>query len=206
MRKSAYSFLLILIVSGVFAHAKWIDPEAEAQKNRKVRAWQGVDFTFTGLSSSSGTSLITYHAAINDFWEWDAGAGIDSLGWFASGGGRYFIYNWPHTTCFFAFPCHGQVSGGLNLNYANGGRKSYTEAGVETKYDQGSSMSAWPTVGFRSIYQDFFSLSLDVGYRLMVQKPTITRGYGPPLQRAVDDMDKANKDGFGASVSVGIVF
>ncbi|MBK9323697.1 MAG: hypothetical protein IPM97_12265 [Bdellovibrionaceae bacterium] len=206
MRRSVFYCLFAVLLVSSLAQAKWIDPEAEALKNRKFKVWNGVDFTFTGFASSSGMKLISYHAAINDFWEWDAGAGIDSLGWFVSGGGRYFMYNWPRTTCFFAFPCHGQVSGGMNLNYANGGRKTYTDGAVETKYDQSSSMSMWPTIAFRSIYQDFFSLSLDVGYRLMVQKPSITRGYGPPLQSAVDDMEKGNKDGFGASISVGIVF
>jgi hypothetical protein len=161
---------------------------------------------FTGFSSSTGTSAIQYRNAINDFWEWNAGTGIDTLGWFVSGGGRYYIYNWPHTTCFFAFPCHGQVTGGLNVNYANGGRKTFSSGGQDTKYDQGSSISAWPTIAFRSIYREFFSLSLDVGYRFMIQKPSITRGYGQPLPSAVDEMERANKDGFGASVSVGVVF
>lgn len=206
MRKTIFTFIITSFFIGSLASAKWIDPEKEAMKNHRVQAWQGIDFTFTGFSSSTGTSSITYHSAINDYWVWDAGTGIDSLGWFFTGGGRYFIYNWPRTTCFFMFPCHGQVSGGLNMNYSNGGRRTFTEAGVESKYDQGSSISAWPTIAFRSIYQNFFSLSLDVGYRIMVQKPSINRGFGPELASAVRDMEDANKDGLGASVSLGIVF
>jgi hypothetical protein len=206
MRKSFWSLFLIPFLMSSLALAKWVDPEAEALKNHRVKGWQGVDFTLTGVSSSTGASLITYHSAVNDYWEWDAGIGVDTLGWLVTGGARYFVYNWPHTTCFFAFACHGQVTAGMNLNYANGGRKSYVNNGIESNYDQGSSISAWPTVAFRSIYRDFFSLSLDVGYRLMVQKPSVSRGFGPPLQSAVDEMEKSNKDGLGASVSVGIVF
>jgi hypothetical protein len=206
MRRSFFTLFMTILFFGSFAVAKWVDPEAEAQRNHRVKAWQGIDFTFTGFSSSTGVSTITYHSAINDFFEWDAGTGIDTNGWVLTGGGRYFIYNWPHTTCFFMFPCHGQVSAGANLTYYNGGRKSFENNGVETRYDQGSSVSAWPTIAFRSIYRDFFSLSLDVGYRIMVQKPSIARGYGPALPSAVEDMEKANKDGLGASVSLGIVF
>jgi hypothetical protein len=197
----AFSFFLSSL-----GHAKWIDPEKEAKKNRQVKAWKGVEFTFTGVSSSTGTNAVTYRNAINDFWEWSAGAGVDSLGWFFTGGGNYFLYNWPNTTCFFAFPCHGQVLAGANLYYANGGRRTYTNNGVDTIYDQGNSIYTLPQVAFRSIYREFFSLTLDVGYRVMIQKPGIRRSFGPSVQSNVDDMEKANVNGVGASVSLGIVF
>jgi len=204
------SFLTLLVVSALAsstAFAKWIDPEKEAMKNHTLPAWQGVDFTFTGFSSSTGTSAFTYHNALNDFWQWNGGAGLDSLGWFLTAGGRYFVYNGPKTTCFFLFSCHGQVAAGMNLNYANGGRKTYTSPTTgDAKYDQGSSLAAWPVVAFRSIYREFFSLSLDVGYRIMLQKPTISRGHGIDIPGSVEDMDKANNNGFGASVSLGLVF
>lgn len=202
-------FAVLLVLSFFFSslsHAKWVDPEAEANKYRKFRAWQGVDFTVSGFSSSSGTSAITYRNALNDILEWNAGTGIDSLGWFFTGGGRYFFYNWPRTTCFFAFSCHGQVSGGGNLYYANGGRKTFTNGGVDSVYDQGNSIYMFPTVAFRSIYREFFSLTLDVGYRFMVQKPNIRRSFGPLVQSNLDDMEKATANGFGASVAFGIVF
>lgn len=203
------TFAILLALSFFFSslsYAKWVDPEAEANKYRKHRAWKGVDFTVSGFSSSAGTSAITYRHALNDIWEWNAGTGIDSLGWFFTGGGRYFVYNWPRTTCFFAFACHGQVSGGANLNYANGGRKTFTNAGVDSVYDQGNSISLFPTVAFRSIYNEFFSLTLDVGYRIMVQKPNIRRSFGPANQSNVDDLEKSSKNDFGASVAFGIVF
>ena len=206
MRNSFVTILLVSLFMSSLSFAKWIDPETEAKKYHQVKAWQGVDFTFTGFSSSTNTSSISFHSAVNDLWEWDAGTGVDNLGWFLTGGGRYFIFNNPHTTCFFTFRCHGQVTAGANFNYANGGRKAYTNNGVESRYDQGNSESLWPTVGFRSIYRDFFSLSLDVGYRVMVQQPSISRGYGPLVQSNVDDMQNANKNGLGASVSLGIVF
>lgn len=203
------SIIAALMVFSFFAtsigHA-WVDPEKEAKKYRQVKAWQGIDFTFTGFSSSSGTSAVTYRSAMNDIWEWNVGTGVDSLGWFFTGGTNYFLYNWPRTTCFFAFSCHGQVLAGGNLYYANGGRKTYTNNGADTYYDQTSSMYALPGVAFRSIYQEFFSLTLDVGYRFMVQKPSIRRSYGVQVQSNIDDMEKANKDGFGASVALGIVF
>jgi hypothetical protein len=207
MKKSFFSCMMVTLLAGSVAFAKWIDPDNESKKNHNLPAWQGVDFTFTGFSSSTGTSSISYHNAINDLWEWDVGTGVDRLGFFFMGGARYFVYNWPKTTCFFFFPCHGQVSTGMNLNYSTGGRKTFTDSGgSDSKYDQGSSISAWPTVAFRSIYRDFFSLTLDVGYRIMVQKPSISRGFGNPVPTAVDDMENANKDGLGAAVSLGIVF
>lgn len=206
MRKIFAAIFIFSFFLSSLGQATWIDPEAEAQKNNKVMAWQGLDFTVTGFSSSSGTSAMTYRNALNDFWEWNAGTGIDSLGWFLTGGGRYFLYNWPKTTCFFAFNCHGQVSAGANLYYTNGGRKVYTNSGVETTYDQGNSMYVLPTVAFRSIYQEFFSLTLDVGYRFMVQNPDIRRSYGPLVQTNLDEMEAANQNGFGASVSLGFVF
>ncbi|MBC7371404.1 MAG: hypothetical protein H7326_07565 [Bdellovibrionaceae bacterium] len=206
MRKIFLSLLLVSVFVGSLASAKWIDPEKEAMKNHTLPAWQGVDFTFTGFSSSTGTTAFTYHNALNDHLEWNGGAGLDNLGWFLTGGARYFVYNWPKTTCFFLFTCHGQVSTGMNLNYANGGRKTYSANTGEAKYDQGSSISAWPTVAFRSIYREFFSLSLDVGYRFMLQKPTVTRGFGIDIPSAKDEMEKANDNGFGAAVSVGLVF
>lgn len=206
MKNVLAALLLMTFFAASVSHAKWIDPEQEAKKYRQVRAWQGVDFTFTGFSSSAGTSAVTYRSAINDLTEWNAGTGVDSLGWFFTGGGNYFLYNWPRTTCFFAFSCHGQVLAGGNLYYANGGRKTFTNNGVDTNYDQGNSMYILPGVAFRSIYREFFSLTLDVGYRVMVQKPSIRRSYGPLVQSNIDDMEKANKDGLGASVSLGIVF
>lgn len=184
----------------------WVDPEMEAKRFHQIRAWKGVDFTLTGVSSSGGTSAITYRSAVNDLWEWNGGTGIDALGWFFTGGGRYFFYNWPKTTCFFAFNCHGQVLGGANLYYANGGRRTFTNAGTDTLYDQGNSIYLFPSVAFRSTYQEFFSLTLDVGYRVMVQKPQIRRTYGPLVQSNVAEMEKANQNGLGASVSLGIVF
>jgi len=206
MSKVLAALLVFSVFVGSICHAKWVDPEQEAKKYRKVRAWQGIDFTFTGFSSSTGTSAVTYRSAVNDIWEWNAGTGIDGLGWFFTGGGNYFVYNWPKTTCFFAFNCHGQVLAGGNLYYANGGRKSYTNDGVVTDYDLGNSMYILPGVAFRSIYREFFSLTLDVGYRIMVQKPNIRRSYGPLVQSNIDDMEKANSNGFGASVALGIVF
>ncbi|HEY8270155.1 MAG TPA: hypothetical protein VIG33_04655 [Pseudobdellovibrionaceae bacterium] len=206
MRKSLAALFVFSFFTSSFSYAKWIDPEAEDRKHRQVKAWQGIDFTFTGFSSSSGTTAVTYRNAINDLWEWNAGTGIDSLGWFFTGGGNYFLYNWPHTTCFFTFACHGQVLAGGNLYYANGGRRTYTNTGGDTVYDQGNSIYALPQVAFRSIYREFFSLTLDVGYRVMVQKPSIRRSYGPPAQSNVDDMEKSNVNGLGASVSLGIVF
>lgn len=204
-RAIAAVFLFSFFLSSL-SQAKWIDPVEEAKKYRRVKAWQGLDFTFTGFSSSNGTSAVTYRSAINDILEWNAGTGIDGLGWFLTGGGNYFIYNWPRTTCFFAFSCHGQVLAGANLYYANGGRKSYTNNGVDTKYDQGSSMYMLPGLAFRSIYRGFFSLTLDAGYRVMIQKPSIRRSYGTLVQSNIDDMEKANQNGFGASVALGIVF
>ena len=201
-------FAVLLVFSffaASLAHA-WVDPEKEAKKYRQVKAWQGIDFTFTGFSSSTGTSAVTYRNAVNDIWEWNAGTGVDSLGWFFTGGANYFLYNWPKTTCFFAFSCHGQVLAGGNLYYANGGRKTHTNNGADTYYDQGNSMYVLPGVAFRSIYREFFSLTLDVGYRVMVQKPSIRRSYGTQVQSDIDDMEKANANGFGASVALGIVF
>jgi len=206
MRKAFATLLVFSFCLGSLSFAKWIDPEKEAKKYRQVKAWQGIDFTVTGFSSSTGTSAVTYRNALNDLVEWNAGSGIDSLGWFFTGGGRYFFYNWPQTTCFFAFNCHGQITGGANLYYANGGRRNFVNAGVESHYDQTSSMYILPTVAFRSIYQEFFSLTLDVGYRFMLQNPSIRRAYGPLVQDNIDEMDKANKNGFGASVALGIVF
>lgn len=206
MRKSIAAIFVFSFCLSSLSFAVWVDPEKEANKYRQVKAWQGVDFTFTGFSSSNGTSAITYRNADNDLWEWNGGTGIDPLGWFFTGGARYFFYNWPQTTCFFAFNCHGQVSGGANLYYANGGRKTFTNGGVDTIYDQGSSMYLLPSVAFRSIYREFFSLTLDVGYRFMVQNPSIRRSYGPLVQSNLDDMERANQNGFGASVSLGIVF
>ncbi|WP_413288629.1 hypothetical protein [Bdellovibrio sp. HCB337] len=206
MRKALTAVFIFSLFLGSYSQARWVDPATEAKKNHRVKAWQGLDYTFTGFSSSSGTSAITYRSALSDYWEWNGGTGIDSLGWFFTGGGRYFFYNWPKTTCFFAFNCHGQVSGGANLYFANGGRKTYENSGVQSIYDQGNSMYALPSVAFRSIYQEFFSLTLDVGYRFMIQKPNINRSYGPLVQANVDEMNKANENGFGASVSLGIVF
>jgi hypothetical protein len=206
MRKSLKALFIFSFFLSSLSYAKWIDPEKEAMKNRQVKAWKGLDFTFTGFSSSTGTSAVTYRSAINDHWEWNAGTGIDSLGWFFTGGGNYYLYNWPHTTCFFSFSCHGQVLTGANLYFANGGRKTYTNAGVNTIYDQGNSIYALPQIAFRSIYREFFSLTLDVGYRFMLQKPSIRRSLGPTVQSNMDDMEKANGNGIGASVSLGIVF
>lgn len=206
MKKSLIALFVFSFFVNSVCLADWIDPEDEAKKYRKVRAWQGVDFTLSGFSSSTGTSAVTYRNAVNDFWEWNAGSGIDSLGWFFTGGANYYYYNWPKTTCFFLFPCHGQVLAGGNLYYANGGRKTYTNNGVETIYDQGSSIYTMPGIAFRSIYQEFFSLTLDVGYRIMVQKPSIRRSYGVAVQSNIDDMEKATANGFGASVALGIVF
>lgn len=206
MKKVLGAIMLMNLFTASAGHARWIDPEQEAKKYHQVRAWQGVDFTFTGFSSSTGTSAVTYRNAVNDLAEWNVGAGVDSLGWFFTGGGNYFLYNWPRTTCFFAFSCHGQVLAGGSLYYANGGRKVFTNNGTDTYYDQGNSMYILPGVAFRSIYREFFSLTLDVGYRVMVQKPSIRRSYGPLVQANVDDMEKANKDGFGASIALGIVF
>jgi hypothetical protein len=204
--KNVFAALMVFSLFSVsLAHA-WIDPEKEAKKYRHVKAWQGIDFTFTGFSSSTGTSAVTYRNAVNDVWEWNGGTGVDSLGWFFTGGANYFLYNWPRTTCFFAFSCHGQVLIGGNLYYANGGRKTYTHNGADTYYDQGNSMYFLPGLAFRSIYREFFSLTLDVGYRVMVQKPSIRRSFGVQVQSDIDDMEKANKDGVGASVALGIVF
>lgn len=204
--KSLFAALMVFSLFAASISQGWVDPEKEAKKYRQVKAWQGIDFTFTGFSSSSGTSAVTYRSAMNDIWEWNAGTGVDSLGWFFTGGANYFLYNWPKTTCFFAFSCHGQVLVGGNVYYANGGRKTYTNNGADTYYDQGNSMYALPGLAFRSIYREFFSLTLDVGYRFMVQKPSIKRSYGVQVQSNIDDMEKANKDGFGASVALGIVF
>ena len=206
MLKTLLGLLFTSMLFSSMASAKWIDPEKEAMKNHTVPAWQGIDFTFTGLSSSTGTTAFTYHNALNDHWEWNGGAGLDNIGWFLTGGAKYFVYNWPRTTCFFLFACHGQVSTGMNLNFANGGRKTYSASTGEAKYDQGNAISAWPTVAFRSIYREFFSLSLDVGYRFMLQKPTISHGFGIDIPSARSDMEKANENGLGASVSVGLVF
>lgn len=206
MGKTLAVVFVFSLLLGSLSHARWVDPIADRKKNHQIKAWQGLDYTFTGFSSSSGTSAVTYRNTLSDFWEWNAGTGIDSLGWFFTGGGRYFLYNWPKTTCFFAFSCHGQVSGGANLYFANGGRRTYTNGGIESIYDQGNSMYALPSVAFRSIYRDFFSLTLDVGYRFMIQNPNIRRSFGPLVQANVDEMKKANENGFGASVSLGIVF
>ncbi len=205
MKRVFAALLVFSYFVASLAHA-WVDPENEAKKYHQVKAWQGVDFTFTGFSSSTGTRAVTYRNAVNDFWEWNAGTGVDALGWFFTGGANYFFYNWPKTTCFFAFSCHGQVLVGGNLYYANGGRTTYTHNGADTIYDQGNSMYALPGVAFRSIYQEFFSLTLDVGYRVMVQKASIKRSYGALVQSDIDEMEKANASGFGASVALGIVF
>lgn len=199
-------FLFVALLVGNLAQAKWVDPEEEAKRNHRIKAWQGVEFTFTGVSSSGGTSALVYHTAVNDLAEWNAGAGVDSLGFFLTGGGRYYFYNDPHTTCFFTFSCHGQVMAGMNLSYAEGGRKTYTNDGLDSIYNQGNSMYAWPTIGFRSIYKDFFSLGLEVGYRFMVQNAGISRTYGNYVQSNVDDMSKLSNNGLGASLSIGIVF
>ncbi len=206
MRKSLAILFIFSFFLSSLSHGKWIDPEEEAMKNHQVRAWRGVDFTFTGFSSSTGTSAVTYRNAVNDFWGWSAGAGVDSLGWFFTGGGNYFLYNSPHSTCFFAFSCHGQILAGAGLYYANGGRRTFTNNGVDTIYDQGSSIYALPQVSFRSIYREFFSLTLDAGYRVMVQSPDIHRSYGPDVPSNVNEMEKANANGLGASASLGIVF
>jgi len=202
------SFSLVMAFSLFWACCSyaWVDPEMDARKHRRVKAWQGLDFTLTGMSSASGTSALTYRDAINDLWEWNGGTGIDSLGWFFTGGASYFFYNVPKTTCFFAFDCHGQILAGSNLYYANGGRRTFTNAGADSIYDQGNSMYLFPRVAFRSIYQEFFSLTLDVGYRIMVQPPHIRRTFGPLVQNDLDQMEKGNKSGLGASVSLGIVF
>jgi hypothetical protein len=198
--------LLTAVFSGSIAHAKWIDPEAEANKYKKIRAWQGVDFTFTGFSSAGGTNALTYRNTVNDLWEWNAGAGIAPIGMFFTGGGRYFVYNSPNTTCFFMFSCHGQVTTGLNLDYSMGGRKTFGEGAGETRYDVGNGIAAWPTAAFRSIYSDFFSISLAVGYRVMLQKPSINRGFGPGDPSGLSSVEKEVGNGLGASLSLGFVF
>ncbi len=204
--KRIFAVLLVFSLFTVSLSHAWVDPENEAKKYSKVKAWQGIDFTFTGFSSSTGTNAVTYRNAINDLFEWNVGTGVDGLGWFFTGGSNYYLYNWPKTTCFFAFSCHGQVLVGGNINYANGGRKTFINNGTESLYDQGNSMYVLPGVAFRSIYREFFSLTLDVGYRVMVQKPSIRRSYGMLVQSNIDEMEKANKDGVGAAISLGIVF
>lgn len=206
MRKILAAVLVGTFFLSSLSEAKWIDPEQEAKKYRRVKAWQGIDFTITGFSSSGGTSAVTYRNAVNDLWEWNGGTGVDALGWFFTGGANYYLYNWPRTTCFFTFSCHGQVLLGGNISYANGGRREFTSAGGESYYDQGNSMYAMPGMAFRSIYREFFSLTLDVGYRLMLQKPSIRRSFGPLVQSNLDEMEKANQNGVGASVALGIVF
>lgn len=196
----------VAIFSGSVAQAKWIDPDVEANKYKRIRAWQGVDFTFTGFSSAGGTNALTYWDAINDLWEWNAGAGISPIGIYFTGGGRRYIYNSPRTTCFWMFSCHGQVTGGLNLDYSMGGRKTFGIGAGETRYDVGNGIAAWPTVAFRSIYRDFFSISLAVGYRVMLQKPTISRGFGPGDASGLSSVEKEVQNGLGASLSLGLVF
>jgi hypothetical protein len=206
MKKVFSAVLVALFFVSSVGQAKWIDPEAEANKYHKIRAWQGIDLTFTGYSSAAGTNALSYRSALNDLWEWNAGAGIGPLGLFFTGGARYYIYNWPKTTCFFMFACHGQVTGGLNLDYSMGGRRTFTGGAGETRYDEGNGIAAWPTVAFRSIYADFFSIGLAVGYRFMLQKPAINRSFGPGDPDFVSTLEKENANGLGASLAIGFVF
>jgi hypothetical protein len=206
MKKMISAVVIAFLFTGSLSHAKWVDPEEEANKYKKIRAWQGVDFTFTGFSSAGGTNALTYRNAYNDLIEWNAGAGIGPTGMFFTGGGRYFIYNWPKTVCFFMYNCHGQVTGGMNLDYSMGGRKTFTGGAGETRYDMGNGIAAWPTLAFRSIYRDFFSISLAVGYRFMLQKPAINRSFGPGDPSGLSSMEKDIANGLGASFSLGFVF
>jgi hypothetical protein len=104
------------------------------------------------------------------------------------------------------FACHGQVTGGLNVDYSMGGRKTFSSGATEARYYEGNGIAAWPTVAFRSIYHDFFSISLAVGYRVMLQKPAISRSFGPADPSYVSSIESEIQNGLGASLSLGFVF
>ncbi|RYZ88762.1 MAG: hypothetical protein EOP06_10405 [Proteobacteria bacterium] len=198
--------LVLTFAAGITpAFAKWVDADKEAQRLHQVKAWRAVDFRFTQYPSNSGTSLNYLHA-VNDLWRWQAGLGIDSLGYFITGGADFYLRNAPQATCFFFLNCHEQITAGGIVQYASGGRKTYNNANAETKYDQTSSLSVGPQLGYRAIFQQVFSVALDLGYRSMLQKPSVNRGFGVEIPSAREEMEKGNKDGMVTSFSVGVVF
>ncbi|MBK7844857.1 MAG: hypothetical protein IPJ71_14420 [Bdellovibrionales bacterium] len=191
IRKTSALFLIVLFIFG---------SSVGLAHSRRMGADLGIGWRSDyGLLGLGGRYFI---AETQDF---HLTAGFDVIGLILGlGSRRYFQPN--HTHCFFMFECEPRYFIGVTLLKANGASISIEGDGLNGKYSESGGYGANFSTGFYDTFGESFTMGLEVGYRLWLDRPTIHFESGTYLKKHQNSLEEFLDDSFTASLTFGWSF